>query len=163
MAKTFEQLARDEICIYQAFAAYANITPKAVSAFVSAQGIELDDGAALVFLAEKYGFTKEEVIQAADYTSGEYNFDNNAEFILAITRSGLVRVKAGAWGLLESPPTRATQKPRALLTDRSLEREVWHAIYGRTGASHVVAWTDVQGIYPAGPNGAALAVSFMRK
>lgn len=163
MPKTFEQLKSDEICIYQAFAAHAGITPKEVSALVPTDRIELDDGAALVFLARHYGFDKVEVVQAAHYTTGEFNFDNNAEFIVAITRASAVRVKAGQWKLLDQYGIGGLRDARDLLTDKSLENESWHAIHGKTGAGLAVTWTDVQRIYPAGPNGESLAVCFTRK
>ena len=163
MAKTFDQLRADEICIYQAFAAYTGLTPRAVSDFVAAAHIELDDGAALVFLANRYGFNKVEVVLAADYTSGNYNFDTNSNLILAVTRSQAVRVKAGQWRLLADQGARASRNATDLLTDPELAREVWHAIYGATGAGVAVVWNDTQRIYPNGPNGESLAVCFIRR
>lgn len=149
----YQNLKQDQTCIYQAFTKVKGAdTAQTMSNAVTSAGWNADDEAAVLILADKYGFDEAEVLSGAELAadaSVAKGFDADKEIIAVITKSATVRGIYNNKIVPESAQfgnvTRGTTAAK-FLVDCGVKNVFWHAIYGTTDNKGAVTWQDDQAI-----------------
>jgi len=150
---TFAKLTPRTKCIYQAFTKALAVQGSVLAAEVNAKGVNADDGEAVLILAQKHGFKCEGAF-TGEFVANPVNYrpEASSHLICIITTSGDTTKTPAIRTMFQGSDQLGASDPTRALTDIRFQDVQWHAIYGKSDASHkIVKWQDDQGQRSNGP------------